>query len=311
MADGDDLFATLPLGSYEGVVFCVQNVTISTGSAAALHKFPYKPGVKVELTGREPVSGTIQAAMFNSLTQFAGGTSRRMFPDGIQLLREKVQEQRTGKLVVPTFGTIEKAYVKLTERASSVQRNGVFVDLQFIEDSTEVIARGALPSAQGQLTTIAYDADLELAAARVKLKMAVDDADSASGSATDLVSAVKAITASLQMLDEDLSRPFQQIDAVVHAIDDLIATASALSSPMNWKALDSILTLKDALSTAVLDAQRAVTPVKEYTTTVVMTIAGVAAATGNTIEDLVKLNVFVDPFSIDAGEAVLVYDLAA
>lgn len=306
MAD-DDLFSQLPVGSYEGVVFAVLDTVLETGSAAAFHKFPYRPGQKIELTGREPVTGHMTVAMFNSLTQFTGGGNNRMFPQAIQILRGKVQEQTLGKLVVPPFGTIDKAYVRLSEKYTALARNGCYVTLSFAEDNSDSISKGAVTVVQS-MAELAQTADLELAAARVKLIMAVEDADSKSGTATDIISSVQAFNASLRAVDEDLSRPVRQAAAICSAIDDLLTTSTTLLNPSNWAALNALLAVRDVVSTSVGDTLKGTTPIKNYTLSGPMNVAGIAIATSNSVEDLLKLNVFADAYDVPAGETVVVYD---
>lgn len=307
MAD-EDAFAQLPAGSYKGVVFPVISVQLHTGSAAAFHKFPYKPGQRIEYTGREPVAGVMLVAMFNSLTQFTGGGNNGMWPRGVQLLREKCQEQVSGPLVVPPFGTLLKAYVRMSESYTGAVRNGAYVQLDFTEDSSDVIQKGSV-AVKPSIAQQASVADLELAAAKIKLQLRLEDADSLSGDAIDLLSAIQILTASIANIDQDLTRPIRQIDAIVAALDNLVETSSALTSPANWNALDAVLALKDTLLTTVQDALSIQTPIKSFTTVGDMSVAAVAKATNNTVEDILKLNVLGDPMSIAPGELLLVYDI--
>lgn len=312
MADDLDLFAQLPHGSYEGVVFAVLDISIETGSAGARHQFPYRPGQKIELTGREPVTGSMTAAMFNSLTQFKGGGNNGMFPAGITVLRQKVQSQKLGKLVIPTFGTIERAWVKLSEKATAIARNGVYITLRFEEDSAEAISQGGLPGIKGSMAELANTAALELAAIRVKFQIAVDDIESTTGTATDLLSSVQALNSSLQQIDDDLNRPARQAEALVSAINDLVETSSShslLTNPGNWAALNALLALRDAVASSVEDTLKGTTAVIGYTVKGPMSVAAIAKATSNSVEDLLKLNVFDDPYDVLEGEVVLVYDI--
>lgn len=109
----NDLFSKLQPGSYDKLIFPVLSVTLNTGSSAAMHRFPYRKGVMVERTGADPITGTMQCAFFTGLYKFP---EKNLWPGQLERLRRKVQEQKSFELVVPTVGTIPKAFVKIVEQ---------------------------------------------------------------------------------------------------------------------------------------------------------------------------------------------------
>lgn len=305
----DDEFGRLPQGSYKGVVFAVLEIAMSTGARVVFHEFPHRPGQRAEYLGRRATTGTIFAAMFNTLQHQPGGGQNRQWPDGLQLLRERVQEPKSGPLVVPTYGTFPRAVVHLDERYTGTARNGAFVVLHFAEDLGDVLAKGTL-SVQGRLPQLASDAANELGAAKLKLRLAIEDAESRATNDGDLRSAIDSLRDSLKQLDEDVARPIRQAEAIVDSIDELLSTAASLSDPTNWKARDALLDLRDATSRVTQEALSSARSLTTFLTNTPTTAVAVAAATRNALEDVLRLNVNVDPHDIAEGEILLVYENA-
>jgi hypothetical protein len=168
----DTIFSQLPVGSYEGVVFPVVDVTISAGSsAAAYHKFPHKPGQIIELTGREPVHGSMTIALFNNLWAWKGGNTENLWPGTMQLLREKGQEQKLGELVVPMYGTFPRAKIDFTEKYDAQIIDGCYATIAFAEDNRDIISRGDV-SSRVRLSGLTNDpfGQMNLSVSLMKLK---------------------------------------------------------------------------------------------------------------------------------------------
>jgi len=64
----------------------------------------------------------MRCAFFTGLYKFP---VKDLWPGQLSRLRQKVQEQVSYELVVPTFGTIPKAFVSIVENATSYARDGV------------------------------------------------------------------------------------------------------------------------------------------------------------------------------------------
>lgn len=304
----DDLFSQLPQGSLDGVVFAVMDVTLRTGSAAAFHKFPHRPGQKVELMGREPVSGTLRCAMFNGLVHEQPGGQNVLWPGAMQRLREKVQLQKTLPLVIPPYGTLTKAHCTIEESYTSAARNGCYFSLTFAEDSTDLIQiGGSLPAAKASLSNAAARADLELAASKIANQRKMEDANGLG--VTDFVSAVAAFQYSLDTAGANLSKPIRQASAIVGAVQDLLKTSKALLDPTTWQARDALLDLLDVTKRTVSETKivQAGRTVRSLAIGAATTLPSLASSLGNTVEDLLALNSVADAYDIDAGEIVFYF----
>jgi len=304
MAQDDD-FGNLEPGSYDGVVFHVIDVNLLTGSAAAFHKFPNKPGQRVEPTGREPVSGWMRAAMFNKLKFAKPVSTNALWPDGVQLLRDKVQLQKTLPLVIPPYGRLEKAFVRMDETYTGLARNGCFIKLDFWEDNGDAIAKGQIASARSKLDGSASTADNELAVAKLVAQQRMLDAEG--NTLPDFKSAVLALQTALNQANESLARPIAQAASIVGAIDDLLARSIALSDPRNWAARNALLDLRDNTKQSVAELRTSSKTIKSIVTAVDTTAAGVAGQVGASVADILALNNLSDPNDIPRDTEILYF----
>lgn len=299
-----DLFANLAAGEFDGITIPVVSVKLRTGSAAAFHRYPFRAGVDIEYTGREPVSGVIQAAFFRGLFKYPFA-SDDLWPGAVTRLRERVQEQRSGKLVIPPLGTLDKAKIDIEEDYSPTRRDGCLVTISFVEDSKERFVKSVLPSAATRAETFAAKADLKLAA----LKLSADLEDPTTGVRLDFASFLSAVLFQINLLDQRIADRVYALDQVIERCNELIK-ATTLRNTANWETsfairrlADSVIELKDNLSLS--DA------ITLYTTAATMPAAAVAAATRNTVEELLELNPFENANAIAEGVDLLVYDRAA
>jgi len=304
MAQPDDLFTELQPGSYDGILIPVMACEIQTSSSSVGHKFPHRPGQHIEYTGREPIIGTIRAAYFNGIQEasFAGAA---LWPDELQALRRRVQEQKSGTLIIPTLGELT-AKLTLHETYDAGAREGAFVTIQFEEDTTDLFAGASLPTALGKLADTATSA--ADAMARLKLRLEDFGLDEDGNAITSLTQFVANLQGNLARIGDDLARPISQATGLVNRIDDLFDTASSLAQPANWEARDALLELRDATSRCVAEALALVKPIKTFVAGAAMSIAQVAAATSNDVADILALNALEDGNAIDVGTELFVYD---
>lgn len=301
----DDEFSNLPQGEFDGVVFPVADVNITSGGAAARHKFPHRPGQIIEHTGREPLVGTITAPMFRDL-RLEGNARNVFWPDGVQLLREKAQTQKSAKLVIPVFGTLDKAKITVSESYTAARRDGCMVTISFEEDSTDIIAKGTAPTAASKLPDLASGVDNALAALGIAAQQRIEDLQG--GVHTDFASAVAGFLAMKDQAETSVLNRITYANRVVAALDDVLSTArGTLSDPIGWEARYAIEGLKLSISDAAAEGTAAARQVKSHVVVKASTAAEVALATGNTVDEILALNSLFDPNDIDAGETLVVY----
>jgi len=307
MAQNDD-FSRLQQAEYEGVVFPVSKIKILTGSSAAFHKFPHRPGQRIEFMGRDPVTGVMVCPMFNTL--FLEGSGRNVYwPDGVQLLQEKSQEQKSGKLVVPVFGTLDKAIIHVEADYDAAARDGCMVTINFAEDRGDLITKGTI-SATGRLPELASNLDNKLAALKILVNQKLEDAQG--NTLGDFTSCIGALLAMKEQSETSLRDRIAFATRISTTLSDLISTAaSTFDDPVNWEAREALLDLSLSVRDSAKEGSEAARKVKGYVTARAMSVADVATATKNKVEDLIALNTFPDFNDIAANEIVVYYADAA
>ena len=304
MSQPPDLFTELSPGSFDNIIIPVQRVQVSTGSAAARHKFPHRPGQRIEYTGREPITGSITAAYFPGIEEasFAGV---ELWPDELEDLRRRVQEQRSGELIVPTIGRIPRAKVDIVETYSFEAREGAFVELRFEEDSVDDFAPLMLASARGKLGQTAAVADAALAGAGISVGDLGSDADG--NLFTSLANFAANIQGNLDRIQDDLAKPVRQLANLVARVGSLLETVTALGSPEDWPVRNALAELRDVAQQSVDDAMRQARTLRTYTVAAPTTLAHVASEVGNTVGELLSLNAVADGNRLDRGDELLVF----
>lgn len=304
MAQDDD-FSKLPQAEFDGVVFPVISVRLAHGSAMAMHKFPHRPGQIIEPTGRDPIAGQMVAPMFSSLDDGNGRTAH--WPSGIQLLREKAQQQKPGRCVIPPFGTLERAYIKIDESYDAAHRDGAYVTISFVEDTTDLVAKGTAPSAASKIPSLAFDLDTHLAALALALSQRLEDG--LGNGFPDFATACGALLAMKDQAEASINNRIEMASRMVGALDDVLRAAKdTLSDPVAWETRDLVLNLKDAVTTLADDSGVVAAKLKTFTAAAAMSAADVASATANSVQEIIDLNSLPDPGDIAAGEVLVVYE---
>lgn len=301
----DDDFSALPQAEFDGVVFPVTSVRLTHGSALAFHKFPHRPGQRIEPTGREPVAGQMVAPMFADLVLEGSGRTA-FWPTGVQLLREKAQQQKPARLVVPTFGTLERAFIRVDESVEARQRNGATLTIAFFEDSSDIIAKGTAPSAAARVSSLAFDLDTHLAALKLALMQRLEDG--LGNTFGDFATSCAAMVAMKDNAQASLANRITMAGRIVAAIDDLLGgVRSALTDPLGWEAREAMLNLQDAVTELSTEGSAAAAAIKTFTVAARSSAADVATATRNSVEEILSLNALADPTDIAPGEVIVVY----
>ena len=301
----DDDFSKLPQAEYDGVVFPYVSVRLTSGSAAAFHKFPHRPGQRIEYTGREPISGSIVCPMFATLINEKGG-SHVYWPTGIALLREKAQEQKSKRLVVPVFGTLDRAFIRVEESYDGMHRDGAYLTINFTEDSTELVSKGTPPTAASKVPGYANDFDNNLAALALAAQQRIED--SQGNTYSDFATTCAALLAMKDQAQTTLADRITMANRVIVAIDNVLSAIPAtLTDPIGWQARDAALNLKSSIIELKYEGSAASAAVKSYVVSKASTVVDIATATYNTVEEVLALNTLPNGTAIDEGEVLTVY----
>ncbi len=300
MAD-DILFESLEEGSFDGIVMPVQAIKISTGNAKALHSYPYRPGVDIEYTGRDPISGVMTVVYVNGLEGVGGAND--LWPGAIELLRNRVQEQRSGPLVVPTIGRFPFAAIDIDESYTSEFVDGTILQVKFVEDSGDQFAGLSLKSAKGKLGAAAAAADTAIAGAGIPGPNEVAD----DGTELTTFSAwTNNVLGQIDQAGESLARPIRQLESIAQSCSNILTTVSALRTPGSWEIADALRELAATCADTAAEVTRSL-DLTTYRTSVATNATAIARATGNTVAEILNLNDIEDANDIAAGETLLVF----
>lgn len=297
----DTIFETLQEGSFDGIVMPVQAIRIATGSAKAFHAYPFRAGVDIEYTGREPVSGTITCVFVNGLDD-VGGTND-LWPGAMELLRNRVQEQKSGPLVLPTLGKLPFAAIDIDESYTVDFVDGTVVQVKFVEDSGDQFAGLTIKSARGQLGASASNADAAIAGTGIPTPN--EQADDGT-SLTSFSAWANNVLGQIDQLGENIAVPIRQLTRIAQSCDDILSTVESLRTVQNWEIASALRDL-DATSLKAIDEISRAQDLTTYVTRGSTNIGAVARATKNSVEEILSLNEIDFPHDIDAGETLLVF----
>lgn len=298
--DDEILFESLEEGSFDGIVIPVQSIRIRTGSRKAFHVFPFRPGHDIEHMGREAVSGTISAVYVNGLEGVGG--SNDLWPGAIELLRNRVQEQKSGPLVIPTLGKIPFAAIDIDESYTEDFKDGCRVTIVFTEDSGDQFTSLKV-SAKGKLGAAASAADTATTGAGIP---GPNEADADGEPLTTFSAWTNNILGQIDQAGERLALPIRQLDRVAQSCNDILATVSALRTPGSWEVADALRELAATCQATAEEVTRSL-DLTTYTTRVPTNASAIARATSNSVEELLNLNDIADANDIAAGETLLVF----
>jgi len=301
MAD-EIIFESLEEGSFDGIVIPVQSVKIRTGSRKAFHVFPFRPGHDIEYMGREAVAGTITAVYVNGLDDVGG--SNVLWPGTIETLRNRVQEQRSGPLVIPTLGKLPFASLDITDEGYDPDFvDGTRVTLTFSEDSADQFAGLTVSSAKGKLAAAASKADAAVASAGLP---EVDEVAEDGTSLGSYAAWVNNILGQIDQVGDSIERPIRQLSRLAQTAENVLATVESLRSPQDWEIASTMRELVSTASDAIAEVTRS-RDLKTFTTAGPTTLIAISRATSNSVAELLALNEVYDPNDIAAGETLLVF----
>lgn len=301
MAD-EIIFESLEEGSFDGILIAVTAVNLRTGSRKAFHEYPFRPGHDIEYTGREALSGTIHAVFVNGLD--VDGPSDDLWPGTMERLRQRVQEQKSGPLVIPTIGKLPFASLDITDESYKPEFvDGTVVVLAFSEDSSDEYSGLTISSAKGKLGAAAAAVDNALALKAIAEPNEIADDGS---SVTTFAAWVNNVLGQIDQVGESIALPVRQLTSIAQAASRIIDAFESLRTPGDWEVAAALRDLA-AVSLATIAELGRSQDVKTYTTRAPTNVQTVARVTSNSVEELLALNEFYDPNDIDAGETLLVF----
>lgn len=153
----------------------------------------------------------------------------------------------------------------------------------------------------GKAEEAAIVADVALTAIGYKAYLEVEDTSASGG--VDFATALAAAKFQLQTAQDSLAAPLRQFQLIAERATELLDTVFALGDPGNWECIRALRDLRSAVND-VMYSLAADKQILGYRVQSPMSAAAIAAATGNTVSDILSLNALADANSVDAGEIV-------
>lgn len=295
-----DALSELAEAVYEGVRFPVEVAPTQGGNDFAEHTAYLRRGADMEPTGLRAYKGTLSIPLINTGTLVA--RYGELFP-GLRFdLLNTFQTTPRGQLSHPTFGVLTVAITDWSERLTPDQRNGVMLDVSWVEHNGSA---SLLVGTDGQTpantpTTVseaATDADAKMAAVGsgyTPVKDTIDEQLVYLGEASRSYSEVAdAFRKMLAPVDANIALP-------------LFSAASAHAATV------SLLNLRAALFDFRSRYAPVLTQVRYYTVPVPMAVWEIAVAVyGDASKDglIYAANSFSDPLLVNAGRVLTILPL--
>lgn len=301
--------AKLPLASFDGVEYPLESQKIKGGVRVHVHEYPHAPGGAVEKMGRSLYRITHQASFQDTFLKYPG-----LYPQRLNALRVKFEEETTATLSVPGLGTIKALCTSWDRDMVAKIASGERVTFEFLEDmpSTATIEALVDPTPKAledrgrelarQLELVR--ADLARDEDRSLLQRVQDSVDGARAA----ISSVVAIRDQADMYSGLLEAKLREVARHSRTLSD------TLRSPKFFRMQDAAHEVWAASLKRVQDLGNRRVQLNEIVLPMTMALAQVSSlifgdATHG--DDVMALNPVPDPHRIPAGTTIRFYPLAA
>lgn len=307
-----DLLATqLQQCAWRGISFPIETIVTKGGQKLAVHNRMDRDGANVEGTGRKPFTFSIKGYFIQGLTPGINEdwSGDELFPDDWLIMRSTlVHDKSTGILTHPLYGDINCKLQDWTETIYSGMRDGIIVDLEFIEtidDGDQPGDVASTASLQGSVIASANTSALSL-----------DSQTLALTNSNIVNSKAKAAITALNKNGNMITQVTSIINSValqtVGKISSLINTVYAFKNTMRNEAsfladlFDTCEELIDSLNKLSLTfVNKRETSI--YTVSFDTTLASIAGYTGNTLQNIISLNPYLAAYPIVPYKTKVLY----
>ncbi len=302
-----DVLGRMISPSWRGVEFPCGEWEFGFEQDHAEHKFPDKDGALVEATGRSPATYTFTAFFRNGLDAKAivPTASLPLYPTQWRKFIAACLDRTTGSLVHPELGPINVKLKSCKTKASLDKRDGVDVDVTFVEsplaedELTDLLKQ---PSPMG--AALANAGSLDDAVGNIDPVPEYPDSISPS-----LLDSMKQLSGALQQFRLGIGNIGSLVDSYLDGIADMRAALVKNGNPA--KTLKAIQAL-DACFTAVAQVAADAKPKGRPVTVAIVqgpaTPDAIAAFFGTPVDDFLRMNpLAADRSVVPKDSQVLVY----
>lgn len=292
-------FDSLQLASFEGIKFPIGSCEITGSIRDHIHIYPHAKGGSPEKMGRNLYLIKMEANFQDTFKKYPN-----LWPYRLADLRKYFENETTGKLVIPTIGTI-KAYCRnWTQKMEARIRSGEKCNFEFVEDQDATVLSQSLQ--QRSAVSIAESAKAFNAAKA----LADFQDDSKAESIFDAITNVANYILSFRDMAELAGN---LVSAKVLALADLCKQFQATNfadSPRNEPVINAFANLYDTVLRINDDFASKQTKVEIYVVPTTVSMNQISQKlygdTSHTVE-LMQMNAVDDVFQVRAGTSIKFY----
>jgi hypothetical protein len=276
-----DIFPLVPHMSWRGEVYPIAARQVSFRHEQIEHKIQYQSGDIIETTGPHSYLFRYTIPMRQDI---AKGPYKDLFNTGLTRLVRACRDRAPGPLIDPFYGEFRAVCVSFDETVDVNKRDGTDVTIEFLHspafDEGEPLLLDNITGIEG-LVSDAGGLEGELTAADWNQEPSPEGV-------TDILSAINGVG---QKGLRQVERVSAKLDDLAYKLNKIDETANQAENPDNWRLRDSVRNALDA--TLRIQKRVAEDPSKKVdrvTTRYAKTLSVIAAESGMTIVELLKLN---------------------
>lgn len=290
-------FDGLEKASFGGVVFPIEDVTISSTQRHHIHEYPHTPGGALEKLGRRPYTIRVTPVFDEGIENY-GNEVTPLYPNRLNALQQFYENEVSSSLVIPTLGSIQAFMTSFSRRASHTNRSGERVEMEFVEDQSSRFLVSELVNSNTAADVAAKSAELIELAEQAGIKSDLFD------QINEIANFVLGIADTAELYSNYAAGKIQGLALIVQKAD---ATIEAFQNPENWRVLEALKDLASSVRGLYDNFTAGDLAPRVYTTPRQMTIQEVSLAIyGRTDRsfDLLQLNPIEDSLAIPIGRAI-------
>ena len=294
----------LPRGSFAGIEFATERITMHGQGRQHVHEFPHAPGGAPEKLGRGLWYFTVHANFQNTFSGFqAQPKAQSLYPDACNKLRRFYELQITDTFQHPTVGQFQGFIISWRQDYDPKLRSGEKVEFEVLEDQRDnFLTQTSAVQTTSSMSTSQAAIDAQLSAVRNALKMT--DAD------MGLFDALRAGVNSISALSDTGNLYTGLLQAKCLEVSNLCGQLDGTHSMQDPRALGLVDPVHDIWSAAMNIAAQQAAALSTKTTPRTMTVQDLSTWLYNgdvsRASDLLTLNAnsIPDPTAIKAGTQI-------
>lgn len=290
-------FSKLKRASWNGIEYPVRRMSVRGSLNHHVHVYPHTPGGAFENLERKLYEIHMNCPFMQRFAAYPD-----LWPTRLATLRNQFETGAVGVLNIPTIGSIKARCVAWPEEMDAKIQSGVMVDLEFIEDQsnlalTDNIVEASGTNMQDAATALASEVENE------PWHKPGDIFDSIHGIANQIF----AIRDQVDLETNLLEAKILGLDAILQEAD---RTVVDLQKPDNYPVLNALRDLWATSQRLLSDLQSKHASLQIFTVPMTMSVSDVSSriyGDNSHAVELMQLNSLDDAFAIPTGTQMKYY----